>query len=76
MPHSHTKLFCSFKDRLADMDEAARQRRLGAELSADFADGKYQAKEWRNAPFTGDFTVKDLKQNDIAGFRKARSIKD
>ena len=73
MPHKHTKLFCSFRERLASMDDDSRKKRLGPELAGDFADGNYSANEWRNAPFDGSFTVKDLKQNDINGFKKARS---
>ena len=64
------KLFCSFRDRLAAMDDASLDRRLGREMADEIRSSWCKSVEWRNAPQGVSFGINDLKQNDIDAFRK------
>lgn len=72
MAHKSGKLYCSFRDRLSNLDDASLERRLGADLADDFKSGAYSAKEWRNVPQSASFGIDDLKANDMAAFQKFR----
>lgn len=69
-----TKFFCSFNERLGAMEGSELERRLGPDMAAEFKNGAYPAKSWRNVPQGSSFTVRDLKRNDIAAFRKAGEV--
>ena len=72
MAHKSGKLDCSFRDRVASLDDASLQRRLGADLAADFKSGTYSAKEWKTVPQSVSFGIDDLKSNDMASFQTFR----
>ena len=72
MAHKSGKLYCSFHDRLASLDDASLERRLGSDLAADFKSGAYTAKEWKTVPQSASFGIDDLKANDMASFQKFR----
>lgn len=69
-----TKFFCSFNERLGAMEGSELERRLGPDMAAEFKNGAYPAKSWRNVPQGFSFTVRDLKRNDIASFKAVKDI--
>lgn len=64
------KLFCSFRDRLAAMDDASLDRRLGKEMADEFRSSQCKSLDWRNVPQGTSFEINDLKQNDIDSFKR------
>ena len=72
MAHKSGKLYCSFHDRLASLDDASLARRLGIDMAADFKSGAYSAKEWKTVPQSVSFGIDELKANDMASFQKFR----
>lgn len=72
MARKSGKLYCSFHDRLSNLDDESLERRLGKDMAEDFRNGSYSAKEWKTVPQSASFGIDDLKANDMAAFQKFR----